>query len=340
VSVSFDRGGWPSTDPEDIDFYAEGVAYSPQEADRAMRAAVKKKFPRSDIDFAVAQRGLISPDPAKGIISDVMLEVWDRKGVLSGAASVVEQVIPATGPTAEANPRRKKGAKRNAAPPNLVRLYNADGSPYTRHRVVMVGGTQEDPVLESRDEHVMFGTRAEVGSILYLAPGGDWPGYREAFFYVEAKGHDGRATMLPRHLQGKLREARYEYDRNRHSDWAKEEYEAAVEEALAEMEADANPRRRKKRARRNAFLYEPWDLIAKHKFKEHRGWYMSQLSENEKLYIALVTAPNGEHGVVFVRCVRLPNGEWNALEGIFFGQDGGGDDPTTLPQWADFLGWG
>jgi len=92
-------------------------------------------------------------------------------------------------------------------------------------------------------------------------------------------------------------------------------------------------------ARRNGFLYDPLDLVERHGFTAHRWWTLPPQKANEIVTVLLVTSPEGEPGVALVLSVPGKNAQsWNAVEGLFYGQDGGGDDPKKAPEWARFLG--
>ena len=82
----------------------------------------------------------------------------------------------------------------NPSQSDLVKLYHADGRPYTETTQEMVGGTQEQPAYAWVERHVMFSTREPVGAVIRVKLGG-YGGERH--FRIESKGVNGRAVALP-----------------------------------------------------------------------------------------------------------------------------------------------
>jgi len=99
------------------------------------------------------------------------------------------------------------------------------------------------------------------------------------------------------------------------------------------------------KARRNGFIHTPMTLTQQQGFTVHEGGGLvheirgDHELPDEKVVWLEVTSSSGEPGRVYVRSVLDPYGSWSAVEGVFYGDKGGGDDPSDLPAWVTRRKW-
>ena len=121
--------------------------------------------------------------------------------------------------------RQARGNPRGAA----TKFYKTDGQPYIVSETVMVGGTQEDPILGDRSyQFQTMHLPHEVGDIFLLSPGGY---LRRTWFYLESPT---RAVQVPYALTWEMDKLRESYDESKNrswaADWAKRDLAALADE--------------------------------------------------------------------------------------------------------------